>query len=195
MLRCLGGACCLLLAACATPSNWSERNAETGTVVVAFAADRSASPFRAFDLSLRRVDRAYETDIPFTVYGMDADVADFRSDREAGVVVQRRLAPGEYELTNLVGDRGTFWWSKEVRSQHPTAIRFQVLPGSTTYLGHFRVGLDASSATLALEISDESVLDVARARAKFPGLGAVQIAVAGAESGRESANSGALATP
>src|SRR5690348_9304363 len=119
MLRCFGGACCLLLAACATPSNWSVRNTEAGTVVIAFAADRSASPIRAIDLSLRRVDRSYETDIPFTINGMDADIADFRTDTEAGVVAQRRLAPGEYELASLVGDRGTFWWSREVRSQHP----------------------------------------------------------------------------
>lgn len=196
MLRPFALAGSFLLAACASAPGGLEKDANTGTVVIVLAADRSAQSFREFDLTLRRVDRSFTTDVSYTLRGMDADKADFQTDSETGVVLQRRLPPGEYEITDLVGDHGSFWWAREARPLQPIAVRFAVSPRSATYVGHFRVGLAqvAEEPTLALAVSDENSADIARAHGKYPELAQIAVAVAG-DDAAASAHSGALATP
>ena len=180
-----------LLAACAGPATLSERNTEPGNVIVALAVDQTAAPLRAFDLELRSVDRSFATDVPYTIRGVDAARPDFRTNSETGIVLQKRLPPGEYEIVDLMGDRGSFWWAKETRPVQSIAIRFVVAPGGATYLGHFRVGVtdDRGQPALALAVSDQKSADIARARRKYPEL--EQVAVADARTGGD----GALATP
>jgi hypothetical protein len=198
MLRYAAVAGGLLLAACASSSDWSEGSSQTGTVIVAIAADRTAGSFRAFEVDLRRADRTFATGLPYTFRGMDADRPDFQTDSETGILIKKRLPPGEYEIADVIGDRGSFWWSKETRPLKPTRLGFTVTPGGTLYLGHFRVGLSQSSSepSLAVEISDENDADIARARSKYPDLGPVtNAATAAASDARAVAHSGALATP
>ena len=191
MLRPLAVTGSLLLTACAGPATLSARSAETGSVIVALASDQTAGSFRAFDLELRSVDRSFAGDITYTIRGMDAARPDFRTDSETGVVLQKRLAPGEYEIVDLMGDSGSFWWTKETRPVQPIAIRFVVAPGGTTYLGHFHVSVADNSGqpALALAVSDQKSADTARARSKYPEL--EQVAVADARTGDD----GTLATP
>lgn len=179
MHRLLAVAGALLLSACAgTNTGWSDQNAERGTVIVAFAADKTAGSFRAFDLDIRRTDGSPAADISYTLRGMDADRPDFQTDSEQGIVAQKLLPPGEYEIVDAVGDQGTFWWAKETRPSQPIALRFVVAPGSVTYIGHVRVGLSEASAqpALAVAISNEDRTDIARAMRKYPGLGPITVA-------------------
>lgn len=97
---------------------------------------------------------------------------EYRNEQEEGAVLTARLAPGEYELFSVLTQQGTGGAVIHYTPNAPFSIRFTILPGATTYLGHFQAyateGQNPAGATKVgppiFLIEDRQEQDLAQAR-------------------------------
>ncbi len=184
----------LVIAGCAS-QNSSTNETATGTVVLSFAAERTATPFKAFDLRVVRSDGRFATAVPFIARGLASEKPDFASTEETGVIATLVLPAGEYEIKELAGYSGSVWWEHETIAAQQVPFRFTVQPGSEQYLGRFEAVAQHAGAPLSLVVADRASVDVAMAHAKYPRLGALSVAVSGSQQADSGPAAGALATP
>jgi len=146
------------------------QGADAGFFVASSGAIKG-SIFSNSSVTFRRRDTEDLVSIGYTpkrILSLGGEPADFESSKDSGIVIVKRLPPGEYEIQSAQGVQyGTYEYRCTKRLA--PVVRFTVHAGEVVYLGRYVVTSWRGNC-LALAISDEQQSDVAVAKTRVPAL-------------------------
>jgi len=175
----------VLAAAIATlfgPSAWADGK---GKVVMTVSAGPETN-FQDYLLFFRTADGEHQDSVRYGQHNWLLRTSrDFDDAQGNGVVKILDLAPGDWQIDNFEFTS----YAATIRPYHPFEVHFTVKPGTTTYIGDYRVHVGAVPSsrdpqlgnqqlvTVYFSVTDQSARDVAIARKKDGDIGDVEVAL------------------